>query len=86
MTVDELPDSGQPPELTADECIRAGMYWFGQGDLTAAEAWWERALYLEPSNMRAQECLRLLARTMGAAHASPPSGEVLEPDPSVAPA
>src|SRR5262249_20537196 len=31
--------------------------------LTAAEAWWRRALHLDPSNQRAQECLRLIAGT-----------------------
>lgn len=39
------------------------MYWFSQSDLAAAEAWWRRALELDPSNQRAHECLRLLQRT-----------------------
>src|SRR5689334_18144054 len=41
------------------------MYWFGKSDLAAAEAWWKRALYLDPKNTRAVECLRLLARSTG---------------------
>lgn len=49
--------------LTAAQCIDAGMYWFGQSDLDAANAWWRRALELEPDNVRAQECLRLLQKT-----------------------
>ena len=48
---------------SAAECIAAGMYWFGQSDLAAADAWWRRALELEPENLKAQECLRLLNRT-----------------------
>lgn len=59
------PEGGGPPELTAAECVRAGMYWFGRNDLAAAEAWWQRALYLDPANVRAQECLRLLAKSTG---------------------
>lgn len=50
-------------EPTAEECIRAGMYWFGRSDFVAAEAWWQRAVELEPGNPRAQECLRLLEKT-----------------------
>lgn len=48
---------------TAADCISAGMYWFSQSDLAAAEAWWRRALELEPHHPRAQACLRLLQRT-----------------------
>lgn len=48
---------------TAAECIAAGMYWFSQSDLAAAEAWWRRALELEPDNPRAASCLSLLKRT-----------------------
>lgn len=51
------------PELTPEECIRAGMYWFGRSDFEAARAWWERAVELDPQNRRALECLRLLERT-----------------------
>lgn len=49
---------GEDP--TADDCIRAGMYWFGQRDYEAASAWWARALELEPYNTRAKQCLTLL--------------------------
>lgn len=48
---------------SAAECIQAGMYWFSQSDLPAAEAWWRRALELEPDNARAASCLRLLQKT-----------------------
>lgn len=62
-----MADDGQrgqdPPEPTADECVRAGMYWFGRSDFQAAQAWWERAVELDPRNTRAQECLRLLNKT-----------------------
>lgn len=54
---------GSDRQPTADECIRAGMYWFGRSDFEAARAWWERAIQLDPANSRAQECLRLLDRT-----------------------
>jgi hypothetical protein len=47
------------------------MYWFGRNDLAAAEAWWQRALYLDPANVRAQECLRLLAKSTGRAEEIP---------------
>jgi hypothetical protein len=40
------------------------MYWFGRGDLAAAEAWWKRALVLDGSNVRAHECLRLIAHSV----------------------
>ncbi|NJK89847.1 MAG: winged helix-turn-helix domain-containing protein [Myxococcales bacterium] len=49
--------------LTLDECLRAGMYWFGRSDLQAAESWWTKALELAPGNVRAEECLRLLRQT-----------------------
>lgn len=62
MSSDESFGGGGTPNLSADECVRAGMYWFGRSDLAAAEAWWRRALYLDPTHARAQECLRLLAR------------------------
>lgn len=39
------------------------MYWFGRSDFVAAEAWWQRAIELEPDNRRALECLRLLEKT-----------------------
>lgn len=62
-----MSDDGQhgseQPEPTADECVRAGMYWFGRSDFQAAQAWWERAVELDPRNTRAQECLRLLNKT-----------------------
>ncbi len=51
------------PELTAEECIRAGMYWFGRSDFAAADAWWQRALEIDPDNTRAKECLRLLSKS-----------------------
>src|SRR5258708_25828162 len=41
------------------------MYWFGRADVAAAEAWWKRALYLDPGNQRAQECIRLIAAERG---------------------
>ena len=52
------PYGGNDPN--ADDCIRAGLYWFSRRDLEAARAWWERALLLDPNNSKAQECLRLL--------------------------
>ncbi len=55
--------AGVQTEPTADECVRAGMYWFGRSDFQAAEAWWQRAIELNPANTRAQECLRLLNKT-----------------------
>lgn len=48
---------------TAADCVDAGMYWFRACDLGAAEAWWRRALELEPENQRALECLKLLSKT-----------------------
>ena len=50
-------------DLSAAECIAAGMYWYSQRDLSAAEAWWLRALQLEPGNHRAEAYLRLLETT-----------------------
>ncbi|MEM7675063.1 MAG: hypothetical protein AAF449_03570 [Myxococcota bacterium] len=50
-------------ELTSEECVRAGMYWFGRSDFTAADAWWQRALEIDPHNTRARECLRLLSKS-----------------------
>lgn len=66
--------SGADHQPTADECIRAGMYWFGRSDFEAARAWWERAVELEPGSSRAQECLRLLERTASVGF----KGEVLD--------
>ncbi|MCA9556350.1 MAG: hypothetical protein KC933_40370, partial [Myxococcales bacterium] len=43
--------------------MRAGMYWFGRSDFDAAEAWWQRAVEIDPRNSRAHECLRLLNKT-----------------------
>ena len=54
---------GDNQDLTSEECVRAGMYWFGRSDFTAADAWWQRALEIDPSNTRAQECLRLLSKS-----------------------
>ena len=54
---------GSRSEPTADECVRAGMYWFGRSDFAAAEAWWQRAIELDPRSSRAHECLRLLNKT-----------------------
>ncbi len=59
-------------EPTAEDCVRAGTYWFGRGDLPAAEAWWQRARELDPGNARAEECLRLLHRS---ASRSPSAGD-----------
>jgi hypothetical protein len=56
--VADEPYGGSDPN--ADDCIRAGLYWFSRRDLEAARAWWERALFLEPDNVKAHECLRLL--------------------------
>lgn len=39
------------------------MYWFGRSDFDAAEAWWQRAVEIDPRNSRAHECLRLLNKT-----------------------
>ncbi len=50
-------------ELGAEQCIRAGMYWFGRNDFASAESWWRKALELDPSNVRAHECLRLLSQS-----------------------
>lgn len=50
-------------DLTVDKCISAGMYWFSRSDLEAAEAWWLRAVEMEPGSVRARECLDLLQRT-----------------------
>lgn len=61
----------QQPDPSADECIRAGMYWFGRSDFVAAEAWWQRAVELEPHNQRAHECLRLLQKTSSTGFKSP---------------
>ncbi|MEQ8274442.1 MAG: hypothetical protein RMA76_45100 [Deltaproteobacteria bacterium] len=63
----------QQPDPTADECIRAGMYWFGRSDFVAAEAWWQRAVELEPHNQRAHECLRLLQRASSTGFKGPAS-------------
>jgi hypothetical protein len=56
--VADEPYGGSDP--TADDCIRAGLYWFSRRDLEAARAWWERAVFLDPHSVKAQECLRLL--------------------------
>ena len=56
-------DSEEGQELTSEECVRAGMYWFGRSDFAAADAWWRRALEIDPTNTRAQECLRLLSKS-----------------------
>ena len=56
-------DSEEGQELTSEECVRAGMYWFGRSDFAAADAWWQRALEIDPANTRAQECLRLLSKS-----------------------
>jgi len=58
-----MDDGYAEDELTADECVRAGMYWFGRSDFEAAESWWNKALELEPGNHRARECLQLLHQT-----------------------
>ncbi len=63
MSNDDRQDNYGSANPTAAECISAGMYWFSQSDLAAAEAWWRRAQELEPENQRAKECLRLLDRT-----------------------
>ena len=69
-------DNGEGPELTSEECVRAGMYWFGRSDFAAADAWWRRALEIDPDNTRAQECLRLLSHssTTGLGAGVPTSG------------
>lgn len=63
MTDDGHQSTGAQPEPTADECVRAGMYWFGRSDFQAAQAWWDRAIEIDPHHNRAQECLRLLTKT-----------------------
>lgn len=55
----ERPES----ELSPEECIRAGMYWFGRNDFEAAESWWQKAIEIDPASTRARECLELLHRT-----------------------
>jgi hypothetical protein len=50
-------------EYSVEECIEAGTYWFGRSDLEAAEAWWRRALEMDPGNAKALECLRLVKRS-----------------------
>ena len=60
MTGDGSQDGGY---ANAGDCISAGMYCFSQSDLSAAEAWWRRALELDPGNERAKACLRLLENT-----------------------
>jgi hypothetical protein len=84
--VADEPYGGDDP--TADDCIRAGLYWFSRRDVEAARAWWERAIFLEPNNSKAQECLRLLhsfERKMTDLPEEEPSREdfalELEPDP-----
>jgi hypothetical protein len=52
------PYGGSDPN--AEDCIRAGLYWFSRRDMEAARAWWERAILLDPDNAKAHECLRLL--------------------------
>ena len=57
-------DDGRPDsDLSPEECIRAGMYWFGRNDFEAAESWWNKALEVDPENARARECLELLRQT-----------------------
>ena len=79
--------SGADHQPTADECIRAGMYWFGRSDFEAARAWWERAVQLDPANSRAQECLRLLDKTASVGFKSevlavePPTSNPMSPTP-----
>ncbi len=63
MTDGHDSSDGAQAEPTADECVRAGMYWFGRSDFQAAQAWWQRAIELDPQHTRAQECLRLLTKT-----------------------
>lgn len=63
MTDGHDSSDGSQAEPTADECVRAGMYWFGRSDFQAAQAWWQRAIELDPQHTRAQECLRLLTKT-----------------------
>ncbi|MEL7370368.1 MAG: hypothetical protein AAFN74_15725 [Myxococcota bacterium] len=63
-------------ELTSEECVRAGMYWFGRSDFAAADAWWQRALEIDPHNTRAQECLRLLRKSSATGFSALASGSV----------
>lgn len=67
--------------LSVDECVRAGMYWFGRGDFEAAKAWWDRALELDPRHARALECLKMLQKGQSRGSLSGPS----MPSPSPAP-
>ena len=73
-------DSQDGQELTSEECVRAGMYWFGRSDFAAADAWWQRALEIDPYNTRAQECLRLLSKSSSTG--LPTSNDRLSPGPS----
>ncbi|MCK6552225.1 hypothetical protein L6R52_40720, partial [Myxococcota bacterium] len=74
MSDEASNDGGQAEldgaDLTADDCLRAGMYWFGEGDLAAAEAWWRQALALAPGHPEVEERLRVLARTVAAREAA----------------
>ena len=75
--------AGQEP--TVAECIEAGLYFFARDDFEAARAWWERAVALDPSNARAQECLRILQRvTERPARAPEPVPEPQSSDPGLA--
>jgi hypothetical protein len=71
------PYGGSDP--TADDCIRAGIYWFSRRDLEAARAWWERARELDAGNPKALECLRLLGQFEQRSEEPPP------PEPSIQP-
>ena len=75
-------DGEDGQELTSEECVRAGMYWFGRSDFAAAHAWWQRALEIDPANTRAQECLRLLSKSSSTGLSIPPTGKpTVEPVP-----
>lgn len=75
-------DGRSENELSPEECIRAGMYWFGRNDFEAAESWWNKALEVDPGNTRARECLDLLRETTATGFRSTSWAQGRPPTPS----
>lgn len=62
-----MSESGPGAHPTPAQAVEAGLYYFAREDFLAARKWWEYALAIDPHNVRAHECLRILGRTLGEA-------------------
>ena len=60
-----MSESGPGAHPTPAQAVEAGLYYFAREDFLAARKWWEYALAIDPHNVRAHECLRILGRTLG---------------------